>query len=550
MQGFLAGLRAFGFGRLAAIGGVGAGVAAVLVGMLLKFGGEPQSLLYANLDPKEASAVTTALDGAGVKYEVKGDGTTITVPRDKVASSRLLVAGKGLVTSGSVGYEIFDGAPALGQTDFVQQLNRQRALEGELARTVGAIRGVSSARVLLNMPKKQLFEDDADAQASASIMLNTTRRLGAEQVRAIRNLVSGAVPDLKPERVAVADQSGDLLAGAGETGVAAEGAERNEVEEKIRHTVLNLVEGVVGAGRARVQVTADLDMNRVTTSEKKFDPDGQVVRSTQTSEDKSKESKAALNGAVSASQNVPGASGADGKGNDSSDAAKTDETTNYEISETTKTTVEEPGKLDRLSVAVAVDGVTGAPVKGKAGPYTPRTTEEMARIDQLVRSAVGFDAKRGDQISVVNVRFDQPAADGGVGGAPLSFDKNDILRAAELAVMLGVSGMLVFFVLRPMLRPGSPGLGAGAAGLPALAGAAGAVAALQPYGSAGGGEALAGGGQALLTGPGGAPGEGGVDIARIEGQVRSSSVRQVAEFVDRHPEESVSILRGWLHETG
>ena len=543
MQGFLASLRAFGLGRLAAIGGVGAGVAAVLLAMMLKFGGEPQSLLYANLDPKEASAVTAALDGAGVKYELKGDGATITVPRDKVASSRLLVAGKGLVTSGSVGYEIFDGAPALGQTDFVQQLNRQRALEGELARTIGAIRGVSSARVLLNMPKKQLFEQDADAQASASIMLSSARRIGPEQVRAIRNLVAGAVPDLKPERIAVADQSGDLLAGAGEAGVAAQAGERNEVEEKIRKTVLNLVEGVVGPGHARVQVTADLDLNRVTTSEKKFDPDGQVVRSTQTSEDKSKESKAALNGAVSASQNVPGAAAANGAGNDNSDAAKTDETTNYEISETTRTEVQEPGKVNRLSVAVAVDGVTAPAVKGKAGPYTPRTTEEMGRIDQLVRSAVGFDPKRGDQISVVNVRFDQPVVEGGTGGAPLSFDKNDILRAAELAVMLGVAALLVFFVLRPMLKPGAPALGAGAAGLPALTSAAqGAVASLQPVGGA-----AAPGGQALLPGP---TGDEGVDIARIEGQVRASSVRQVSDFVERHPEESVSILRGWLHGAG
>ena len=548
MQGLLAGLRAFGFGRLAAIGGVGAGVAAVLVAMLLKFGAEPQSLLYANLDPKEASAVAAALDGAGVKYEAKGDGTTITVARDKVASSRLLVAGKGLVTSGSVGYEIFDGAPALGQTDFVQQLNRQRALEGELARTIGAIRGVSSARVLLNMPKKQLFEEDADAQASASIMLNSTRRLGPEQVRAVRNLVSGAVPDLKPERVAVADQSGDLLAGAGEAGVAADATERNEAEERIRKTVLNMVEGVVGPGHARVQVTADLDMNRVTTSEKKFDPDDKVERSTQTSEDKSKESKAGLNGAVSASQNVPGAAGGGANGNDSSDAAKTDETTNYEIGETTRTEVQEPGKVNRLSVAVAVDGVTAPAVKGHAGPYTPRSAEEMGRIDQLVRSAVGFDARRGDQVSVVNVRFDQPAVDAGVGGGGLSFDKNDILRAAELAVMLGVAAMLVIFVLRPMLRPA---LGAGAPGLPALAAAGtGGVAALQPYGGAAAGVGEAGGGGlALLSGPGGGEG-GGVDIARIEGQVRSSSVKQVADFVERHPEESVSILRSWLHETG
>ena len=546
MQGFLDSLRAFGLGRVAAIAGVGAGVAAVLVALMLKVGAEPQALLYANLDPKEASAVAAALDGAGVKYEVKGDGTTVTVARDKVASSRLLVAGKGLVTSGSVGYEIFDGAPTLGQTDFVQQLNRQRALEGELARTIGGIRGVSSARVLLNMPKKQLFEQDADAQASASVMISSGRRLGPEQVRTIRNLVSGAVPDLKVERIAVADQSGDLLAGAGEAGVAAQSGERNEVEERIRKTVLNLVEGVVGPGRARVQVSADLDLSRVTTSSKKYDPDGQVVRSTSTSDDKSKESKAGLNGGVSASQNVPGAAATPPGAPDSSDAAKTDETTNYEISETTRTEVQEPGKVNRLSVSVAVDGVNGLPVKGKPGPYAPRSAEEMAKIDTLVKAAVGFDAKRGDQVQVLNVRFDQPAMQAGASGAPLSFDKNDILRAAELGVMLVVAGLLVVFVLRPML--GGAGAGAGGGRIPALASAAGGVAALQPLGEGGahGMLASASGGQALLSGP---DSEARIDIARIEGQVRASAVKQVADFVERHPEESVSILRSWLHET-
>ena len=545
MQGLLATLRGFGVGRLVAVGGVAAGVAAVLVAMMLRVGGEPQALLYANLDPKEAAAVTSALDGAGVKYEVKGDGTTITVPRDKVASSRLLVAGKGLVTSGSVGYEIFDGAPALGQTDFVQNLNRQRALEGELSRTIGAIRGVSSARVLLNMPKRQLFESDADAQASASIMISSTRRIGPEQVRAIRNLVAGAVPDLKPERVAIADQAGDLRAGAGESGVAAGGGERFETEERIKKTVLNLVEGVVGPGHARVQVTADLDMNRVTTSEEKFDPDGQVVRSTQTSEDKTKESKAGLNGAVSASQNIPGAAPASPSANDSSEAGKTDETTNYEISKTTTTTVAEPGKIEKLSVAVAVDGVTGAPLKGKPGPYTPRAAEEMQRIEQLVRSAVGFDAKRGDQVSVVNVRFDQPAAEAGASGSPLSFDKNDILRAVELGVLGVVAVLMVLFVLRPMMKGGGAG---GLPGLPVLASATGGAAMLQPMGAAQAAGALGAGsgGHALLVGP---DVESRIDIARIEGQVRASAVKQVADFVEKHPEESVSILRSWLHET-
>ncbi len=534
MQGFLDTLKGFGVGRLVAIGGIGIGVAAVLVAMLLKMGGEPQALLYSNLDPKEASQVTAALDASGVKYEAKGDGTTIMVPRDKVASSRLLIAGKNLVTSGSVGYEIFDNAPSLGQTDFVQHLNQQRALEGELARTIRGIQGVSSARVLLSMPKRQLFEDDADAGASASVMVSSGRRIGPDQVRAIRNLVAGAVPNLKPERITVADERG-LLAGAGDSDVAAASGERGDYEEKLRKAVMNMVEGVVGPGHARVQVTADLDMARTTLSEKKYDPDGQVVRSTQTGDDKTKELRPTPAGGVSASQNIPGAAPSPAPAADSTDASKTEETTNYEISETTKTTVNEPGQVKKLSVSVAVDGVTGPPVKGKPGVYTPRTAEEMAKIDQLVKNAVGFDAKRGDQVSVVNVRFDQPDASGAAAAGLL--DKNDVLRIAELGVMLVTAALLIVFVLRPMVKPG---VGAGPAGAPA-------VAQLKAAGG-GGGQAAAPGGTPLLSGP---PSEldQRIDIARIEGQVKVSSVKKVAEFVEKHPEESVSILRSWLHET-
>ena len=535
MQGFLDTLKGFGLGRLVAIGGIGVGVAAVTVALLLKMGGQPQALLYSNLDPKEASQVTSALDAAGVKYEARGDGTTIMVDRDKVASSRLLVAGKGLVTSGSVGYEIFDAAPSLGQTDFVQHLNQQRALEGELARTIRGVQGVTGARVLLNMPKRQLFDDDADAQASASVMISSGRRLGSDQVRAIRNLVASAAPNLKPERITVADEQG-LLAGAGDSDTAAAMGQTGDYEERLRKTVLNLVEGVVGPGSARVQVTADLDMARTTTSEEKFDPDGQVVRSTSTGDDKSQESKSSQAGGVSASQNIPGATpGAAGSG-DSNTSAKTDETTNYEISKKTTTQVIEPGQVKRLSVSVAVDGVTGAPVHGKPGPYMQRTPDEMAKIDQLVKAAVGFDPKRGDQVSVVNVRFDQPQAEAAA-KAGLDFDSNDMMRLAELAVMGITAALLVFFVLRPMVKPGAGG------GSPAL----------PPQQ-----KAAAGGAPIQVTAPDGstqylpAPTselEQRIDIAKIEGQVKVSSVKRVAEFVEKHPEESVSILRSWLHET-
>ena len=544
MDGFVKALQGFGIGRLAAILGAGAGAAAVLIALMLRVGGESKSLLYSNLDLKEASQITTQLDQSGVKYELKGDGSTIFVDRDKVASTRLLLSGKGLPTSGSVGYELFDNASGLGQTDFVQNLNRQRALEGELARTIRAIQGVSFVRVHLVMPKRQLFEDDDSDQPSASILVATGgARLGAEQVRAIRNLVAGAVAGLKADRVSITDQQGELLASEGDAGVSAEGAGgagRTQVEERIRRTVKDLVEGVVGPGKARIQVSADLDMNRVTTQEEKFDPDSKVERSTQTSEEKSDENRPNGAGVASASQNVPGGpQPAAGGPNDSSNTGKQEETTNYEISKTTTTSVQEPGEVKRLSVAVAVDGATAPGKGGKPGAYTPRTPEEMQHIEQLVRSAVGFDSRRGDQVTVVNVRFDHDTsgADGVSAASPFTFDKNDVIRIAELGVLLGMAALVVLFVVRPMLTASA---GGGAAPVTSLT--------FSPRTGGGGGTMALGHDGAPLALPG-PDADARIDIARIEGQVKVSSVKAVSEFVDRHPDESVSILRNWLHET-
>ncbi len=549
MESLLKTLQGFGIGRVAAIAGGAAGVAAILVAIMLRLGGPPMSLLYSNLDLKEAGQITSSLDAAGIKYEVKGDGSTLFVDRDKVASARLMLSGKGLPTSGSVGYEIFDNAPALGQTDFVQNLNAKRATEGELARTIRSIQGVQSARVLLNMPKRQLFEDDVQAP-SASIMLVTNgRRLGQDQVRAIRNLVAAGVPDMKPERVAIADQSGDLLAGMGDVaGTGAGGAERNDAEERLRKTIKDLVEGVVGPGKARVTVSADLDQSQVTTQEDKYDPDGQVVRSTSTNSNNAKETKPGGAGSVSAAQNVPGGQASTPGGDTASTTTGSGEVTNYEISHTTTTTVAPAGRIKKLSVAVAVDGVTPLDAKGKPGAYSPRSAEEMAHIQDLVRSAMGFDKDRGDQLSVVNVRFDH-AADTGEGvsaASPFNFDKNDIMRVAELFVMLVVAGLLIFFVARPMMKGATEGGG----NLPMLANRGGA-----PGLTTGGAGGAAGGsiaydaqqpGQTFLPPPSGFDQK--IDIARIEGQVSGSSVKKVADFVEKHPDESIAILRSWLHE--
>lgn len=551
--------KRFGLGRFAAIVGAIAGAVAVLAAVMLKMGAEPQALLYSNLDLKEASQITAVLDQGGVKYEAKGDGSTIMVARDKVAATRLMLAGKGLPTSGSVGYEIFDNASALGQTDFVQNLNRQRALEGELARTIRSLRGVTSARVHLVLPKHELFDDEDAASPTASIVVGLAggNDLTADQVRALRNLVAGAVPNLKPDRVTVVDETGKMLASGSPDGDAALDTQaatdrRSQIEEHIRRAVKDVVEGVVGPGKARVQVTADLDMTQMTEQKETFDPDGQVVRSTTTTAEKSNQADTSNGGATGAAANIPGQGPQAGAGGQTSNTSDhNEETTNYEISKTTSTKVEAPGAIKKISVAVAVDGVETVGKDGKV-TYAPRSADDMKRIQELVRSAVGYDQTRGDQVSVVNVRFAgaADAAAGTAAGAPLlDFDKNDVMRGIELLILTVVAILMVFFVVRPMLRPGAgAGAGAGGIGGAALAGAGGIGAMPLLASAAGGGQALAfaGGDQALL-GP--SQVEQHLDIARIEGQVKASSIKKVADFVDNHPEESVSILRSWLHES-
>ncbi len=543
-------LRRFGIGRVAAVIGIGAGFTAVMAAIFLNLG-QPKSLLYSNLDLKEAGSITAALDQAGVKYEVKGDGSTILVPRDEVASTRLMLSGKGLPTAGSVGYEIFDNASALGQTDFVQQLNRQRALEGELARTIGALDGITSARVHLVLPKRQLFEEDAEQPASSVSIGVGAREPTAEQVRAIQNLVAGAVPNMRPDRVTVVDQHAKTLSG-GETGMAAEAdGRKSEVEQRIAKQVKALVEGLVGAGKARVNVSADLDLARVTTQEEKYDPDGQVIRSESTTDENSREKSADASGQASVAANIPGAAGGSDTTDNTNSAGRQDSTTNYEISKTVRTEVQEPGTVKRLSVAVAVDGATAIGKDGKPGAYTARSAEEMQRIEQLVRASVGFDQERGDQISVINVKFPVAADTGGVEAAnPLKdFDKNDIMRAAELAVLAIVGILMIFFVARPLLGAGGGKKGkSGKGGAPAL-GSPPEITRIMVLPDGQQVQVAADGSmsQLALSGPNGDGAQ--MDMASIDGQVRANKVKQVSDFVASHPDESVSILRSWLHET-
>jgi len=537
--------------------------------------------LFTDLSVEDSSAIVKDLERQAIPYELKSDGAIVMAPKDKVARLRMKLAEGGLPKGGGVGYEIFDKSDALGATSFIQNINHLRALEGELSRTIRGIDRVQAARVHLVLPERPLFSREK-IDATASIVLKVRGTLEPQQVRAIRHLVATAVNGMKPERVSVIDETGKLLADGAKQDDPLEGAGADErktaYEQRLRNQVEAIVSSVVGPGHARVQLSADFDFNRITETSDKFDPEGRVVRSSQTREEQSSSADAKDAGAVSVGNELPGSNTAPAGGGGTRDQnKKTEEIVNYEISRTTKTEVIEAGRINRISAAVLVDGNYTKNDKGEM-VYAPRAKEEIDRIAALVRSAIGFNAKRGDQVEVVNLRFAEtaPVSVNEPTGwmSYLQFTKEDIMRGVELGVMALLGLIVLFMVVRPLVRRIiTPEGGFGAMGTAAIAGAAGTAGVAGAIGAPGtggattvkgqGGTSISGGNSGSITNSGGANisiGGGDesvvisnrtsamIDVAQVQGQVHAQSVQKVGELAQKNPHEAVSIIRNWLHE--
>jgi flagellar M-ring protein FliF len=548
--------RGIGPARMGAM----AGVAAALTGFFLYVFGmiaeAPKAILFSGLEAREATSVIAKLEALNIPYEQKGDGGTILIASDQVSKIRMQLAAEGMPSAG-VGYEIFDKTDTFGTTAFVQNVNRLRALEGELARTIKSLDSIDSARVHLVIPDRQIFARD-NQPPSASVVVKARTRLSRGQVNAIQHLVAAAVAGLVANNVALIDDKGELLAGGGGAGEGdtATGAAQEErisgFEDRLRQRVENIVSSIVGPGHARVQVAADMDFNRVTQTAETFDPDSRVVRSSQTvqQDSNSKDTRPGA-AAVSVGNALPGqVPPATPPGDGSASAnSRTEETVNYEISKTTKTEVQDAGQVKKLSVAVVVDGTYTPSANGQRG-YAPRSADDMGKITALVRSAIGFDEKRGDQLQVTNMRFadidtgsDAPAA------LPiLGMDSSAIFKLAQVAI-LSITALIVFLlVVRPMIRrltiPIAPNAGGATAipapgqpGAPQLANGAGDAAAAQ--------QGQGGHAPQPLAIP---RRESMIDISQIDGQVRESAIRKVGDVVQAHPEEAMAILRTWMHQ--
>ncbi len=544
MKPLLDGFRALGPARLVALGAVAIGML-VMLALLALHGGVPaqQALLYADLDLREAAQMTDALDRAHIAHQELGGGERILVAAADVARARLLLAKDGLPSGGSIGYEIFDRGDAMTSSQFQQEINETRAMEGELARSIRMLQGVRNARVHLVLARRQPFSREVpSAQASVMLTMAGAARLDSQAVQAVLNLVAAAVPGLKPSAIAIIDSRGNLLARAGQpTGdeaVAQTSEEmRRATEQRLSRAVEDMLEESLGVGRVRAEAAVQMNFDRINETSESFNPDQQVVRSTQSSTDKSNSTEADKGTTVQ--NNLPNADA--GQAQSGSQQQKQEETTNYEIGKTVRTLVREQPQIARISLAVMVDGVTRPGRDGKP-VWSERSPEDIARIVRLVQSAIGYDEKRGDKVEVVSMQFaaaDQgsPVAANGLLG--LGLEKADILGLGQSVILAVVVLLALLLVLRPMaLR----------------------LSAIAPAGLLEAGDAmLADAREVSATAPAAAmvarapapamlPDESLIDMANVEGKLRASSMRRLAEMVEKHPEESLAIMRGWMSQ--
>jgi flagellar M-ring protein FliF len=433
---------------------VGALLATVgLLGALVYFGTEPEyGVLFSELKTGDAQAILEKLKTANVPYKLSNGGTAISVPQERVPELRVQMAADGALSGGHVGFDIFD-KNSFGATDFAQRVNYQRALEGELARTLEGMDELETARVHITPARESIFTEKAEkAKASVVLRVRRNREVSRERTIAITHLVASAIEGLEPSDVSVMDSQGRVLSAPKRDKAAwADNAEefnshleaRQRLEANTAARVVALLEPVIGQGRVRAEVSADLDFSQVEQTAEKYDPKSSVIRNQQTSQEIRNSKLPQSGGLVGARANDPTAAPAPEPTPSPSPLVgdqRSASTTNYEIDKTVTRTVDEGGRLQRLSVSVVVDNPL---VNGKAAP---RPEEELKKLQELVAAAVGINTERGDQIAVKSIAFDQPVAVN-----PTFMERYGYLlpNVVKYSSLLLVALLLGFFVLRP-----------------------------------------------------------------------------------------------------
>ena len=542
-------LKNIGPGRIAIVGGVFLGLIIFFILFVTRFTSPSMEVLYSDLDTADSTRITAQLQTMGAKYQLKQGGKEILISAKDVTRVRLELAEQGM--GGSVlGYELFDKSEAIGTTNFMQNVNYIRALEGELSRTIESLNSVKGARIHLVMPKRELFSrKKQEPSASVFLRMRGATRLSSEQISAVQHLVAAAVPSLTPKHISVIDNKGKLLAGGfedndGMGAVSSKIDEKNRIlENRLAKTLEELIEKSVGFGHVRAEVHAEMDFDRISTNEERYDPEGQVVRSTQSIEETSSTKDSDGSPSVTVGTTLPDADQDSGDSQSSSAAEnRTEETVNFEISKKVINHIREAGTIKKLSVAVLVDYKHELNEEG-VKTAIKRSPENMELLANLVKGAIGYDADRGDQIEVIQMVFKDSIDVEEQLDQFFGLDKNDLLRIVEIIVLGIVALLVILLVIRPLI---SRAFEANTAAATAAQAESERLLADQAA------EALA------LAGPGGLPApsdmdvedefEELIDIDRVEGRIKASSMRKVGEIVEKHPEAALSIIRGWMYQ--
>ena len=418
----------------------------IFFGLILWLNSPNMQVLYANLSAEDAGRVVKTLEDQNIPFQLGEGGTAILVPSDQVYTLRMKIAGEGMIKGEGLGFEVFNEVK-LGQTEFVQKINYQRALQGELARTLTAFPAVENARVHLVIPARSLFIEEQQAP-SASVVLQMAAGSGMEQrdVMAIVNLMTMAVAGLDKSRISIADTSGKILFQPNEEGALQLSSTQvemtNAAQARLERRIENLLTPMVGPGKVKATVNADLDFSQRTIRKEVFDPESAVLRSEERSEE-SRQGQANLNAGVPET-NFRG----DGFGGTESTSASNRETrkSNFEINKEEHSIVGQMGAVNRLSVAVIVDGAYEKAQNGEM-VYAPRSEEELKQIRQLVSGAVGFDSARGDVIEVSSVQFSSMEQE-------IPGNIADVIT--DYALRLGkpfLNALLIFLFLMMVVRP-------------------------------------------------------------------------------------------------
>ncbi len=521
-------------GRLASIAAVIIFLVSFLGYMIARMNNTEYVVLYTDLEMDGAKEIITKLEADNVKYKLTKNGTEIQVPAEDVNKLRVETAEIAMGSSGSnVGYEIFDHTDALGSTNFVQNVNLVRALEGELARTIRSVDNIKNARVHLVLPKREMFSRE-EQKPSASVVIKTVDGpLSAKSIQAIQKLIAASVPKLDVKDVAIVDNLGNLLTKNYDDEEAMTAANneilRLEQERKMSAQVQDLLQRTVGEGKVRAQVNLEMDFDQVVTKEEIYDPDTQVVRSqaTVTEESYNKDNE----NPVTVAQNIPnGDVVASGNGS-ASQTSRTEETINYEISKVVRNKVKNTGTIKRLTVAVMVDGVYEKNAEGKM-VYRQRTPEEMEQITNLVKSSVGYDANRGDIVEVENMRFVNmmPETEEVQEVLIMGFTKDELIRIAEGFGVAIVAILVILLVIRPLINN-----------------------AFDVSNNNSDGRLLGSNPEDdnLLLSNFLNEDEDSVEelinLNKIDGRVKVSSLKKVNDIVEKNPDAAVNVIRSWLY---